>query len=150
MGRLLAECTGECSCAPALVDALDESRRASLFAAVELPVTARGATCTLRLTNAGVGGGAAAEEAHAQRRQPEGAPLAESKFKVAGLYLAEPWRNESAAGASVPAAPRTLAAAARVSAAPLRDGEAAHSCLLDARQQDVLRFYGDYRTLGHA
>ena len=77
MGKALIECVDGCRCAPTLIDALDTSRHDSLFGATELPATSTrgGADCVLRLTNrAGAGN--------------------ESKFRLAGLYLSEPWGSE--------------------------------------------------------
>ena len=63
-----------CSCAPALIDALDTTRHDSLFAATELlAAAAADGGCVLRLTNRG------------------GGARNESKFRLAGIFLTEPW-----------------------------------------------------------
>lgn len=125
MGRAAVTCAGGCECAPLELDALDRSRHDSLFAAIELPALARrGAGCVLRLRNRGSsvgdsGGG-------------------ESKFRLAGIYLAEPWQSANHSGAApLRSSHCLLASDANASGEPLRG-----TALRLYGAQDV-RFYGD-------
>jgi hypothetical protein len=123
MAAMRVECLGSsgCHCEATIVDGLDLKRHNSIFQAIEIGVLCGNSAvgsggCAIRLTNVGVtkqappagptegGGGGGGGEAST------------GKFRLAGIYVTEPWGNQSNHG----------------------------HCLLEARGQS-LNDYGDYR-----
>ena len=118
MGSVNVECVQGCVCAPMQIAALDEQHRTSLYHTIELLAVSRAHSCTLRLTNTGASSSLVAPAA-----------TRESKFKLVGLYLADPVEADES---------RTASTQKGIPTTALPDKR----CLRDPREQSLMRFYG--------